>query len=164
MSDFEIDILVEDLRWTESVDLIDALAARAIHATLAYLKAQALDRVNFSEVSLALVSDEKIQNLNAQFRQMDKPTNVLAFPGTEIDGFMPLLGDVVLAYETVIGESNERSLKLDDHIVHLIVHGFLHLHGYDHEDEVEAEAMESIEIKTLEGLGIANPYVKGDEL
>lgn len=164
MSDFEIDILVEDLRWTESVDLIDALAARAVHATLAALNAQSRDYTGFNEVSLALVSDEKIQSLNAQYRHKDQPTNVLSFPGAEIDGFTPLLGDIVLAYETVVRESSERSIKLDDHIVHLIVHGFLHLLGYDHESEAEAQTMESIEIKTLEGLGIDNPYVKGEEL
>jgi probable rRNA maturation factor len=163
LSDFEIDIFVEDVRWTESVDLIDALAARAIYAAMATLKSQSRDCLNFSEVSLALVSDAKIKNLNAQYRHKDKPTNVLSFPGAEIDGFTPLLGDIVLAFETVVRESNERSLGLNDHVVHLIVHGFLHLLGYDHEIEADAETMESIEIKTLEGLGITNPYVKGQE-
>ena len=98
MSDFEIDILVEDLRWTESVDLIDALAARAIHATMATLNASSTPVSEFSEVSLALVSDAKIKELNAQFRNTDKATNVLSFPGGKIDGFTPLLGDIVLAY------------------------------------------------------------------
>jgi probable rRNA maturation factor len=164
LSDFEIDILVEDLRWTESVDLIDALASRAIYAAMATLKAQSRDCLGFNEVSLALVSDEKIQSLNAQFRNKNQPTNVLSFPGLEIDGTTPLLGDIVLAFETIVRESSERSIKLEDHMVHLIVHGFLHLLGYTHEVETEAQTMESIEIKTLEGLGIDNPYVKGEEL
>ena len=164
MSDFEIDILVEDLRWTESVDLIDALAARAIHATMATLNASSTPVSEFSEVSLALVSDAKIKELNAQFRNTDKATNVLSFPGGKIDGFTPLLGDIVLAYETVMRESTEQSIMPNDHIVHLIVHGFLHLLGFDHENELDAEIMESTETKTLEGLGIANPYVKDQKL
>ena len=164
MSDFEIDIFVEDLRWTETVDLIDALAWRAIHASLATLKAGLKPALKFSEVSLALVNDAKIQSLNMQYRQKDKPTNVLSFPGAEIDGFRPLLGDIVLAYETIVREANEQTIKLEDHLVHLIVHGFLHLHGYDHENDVDAEMMEALEIKTLEGLGIANPYVKDEAL
>lgn len=163
MSDFEIDILVEDDRWTESVDLIDGLASRSIHAALAHLNATGKSSRSFSEVSLALVNDTKIQELNARFRDKNKPTNVLSFPGMEIDGFTPLLGDVVLAYETVVREASDRSLQLNDHIAHLIVHGFLHLHGYDHEIDADAKIMESIEIATLGGLGIANPYVK-DEL
>ena len=133
MSDFEIDILIEDDRWTEAVDFIDSLASRSIHAALAYLNATSKPCRAFSEVSLALVSDAKIQDLNAQFRDQNKPTNVLSFPGTEIDGFTPLLGDIVLAYETIMQEAKARSLALNDHIAHLIVHGFLHLHGYDHE-------------------------------
>jgi len=164
LSDFEIDILIEDDRWSESVELIDALASRSCRAAMAHLNAYSLPQKTFSEVSLALMNDTKIQQLNAQFRDKDKPTNVLSFPGMEIDGFTPLLGDIVLAYETVVREATERSLKLKDHVVHLIVHGFLHLQGYDHENDADARIMESIEIKTLEGLGIDNPYVKGELL
>jgi len=164
LSDFEIDILIEDDRWTDSVELIDALASRSIHATIAHLNANSQPLKTFSEVSLALMSDAKIQDLNAQFRDKDKPTNVLSFPGMEVDGFTPLLGDIVLAYETVTREATERSIKLDDHVAHLIVHGFLHLQGYDHENNVDARVMEAIEIKTLGGLGIDNPYVKGEIL
>ncbi|NNC38211.1 MAG: rRNA maturation RNase YbeY [Acidimicrobiales bacterium] len=164
MSDFEIDIHVEDLRWTEFVDLLDSLVSRAIRASLAYLNAHELAHCDFSEVSLAFVSDDKIQKLNAEYRGKDKPTNVLSFPGTEIDGFKPLLGDIVLAYETAVAEALDRSIERDDHIVHLVVHGFLHLMGYDHENNQDADIMESIEIKILEGLGIASPYDKGELL
>ena len=164
MSDFEIDILIDEQRWTESFELIDALASRCVHATIAYLKTASLPLKVFSEGSLALVNDAKIQDLNAQYRHKNKPTNVLSFPAMEIDGFAPILGDIVLSYETVIGEAKARSLPPNDHVAHLIIHGFLHLQGYDHENDSDADIMETIEIKTLEGLGIANPYVKGELL
>ena len=164
MSDFEIDILIEEHRWSESVELIDELASRCIHAAIAYLKATSLPLKVFSEVSLALVNDVKIQDLNARYRNKNKPTNVLSFPAMEIDGFAPVLGDIVLSYETVVREAKARALTPDDHVAHLIIHGFLHLQGYDHENDSDAEIMETIEIKTLEGLGIANPYVKGELL
>ena len=160
MSDFEIDILIEDLRWNEAVDGIDALVARAIHACVAYLSAHSYAIRAFSEISLALVSDEKIQNLNAQFRDKDVPTNVLSFPIADAGGFNPLLGDIVLAYDTITREASDREMALSDHLTHLIVHGFLHLCGFDHKKPEDAKDMETIEIKTLEGLGMANPYVK----
>ena len=112
---------------------------------------------NFSsrEVSVVLSNDEEVQNLNKTFRHKDSPTNVLSFPSE-----MPEeLGDIILAYETVSREAKEENISLLDHALHLIIHGFLHLLGYDHEEEHDAEIMENMEIEILKALHIKNPYV-----
>ena len=117
--------------------------------------------------SLLFTSDAEIHALNREWRQRDKPTNVLSFPmlgRDEVlalgeDGPPVLLGDVALAYETCAREADERGIPLADHATHLVVHGLLHLAGYDHETSpAEAEAMEALETKTLAILGIGDPY------
>ena len=101
-----------------------------------------------------------MRRLNRDYRGKDKPTNVLSFPRRRLlaGRLGPLLGDIVLAAETVAREAEDEGLALDDHLTHLIVHGFLHLLGYDHEDEAEAAVMEGLETAILGGLGIADPY------
>ena len=106
------------------------------------------------EVSIVLTSDAEVQSLNKSFRHQDKPTNVLSFPSSESDE----LGDIVLAYETVMKEADDLGISPLHHTLHLIVHGFLHLLGYDHEDPVDAEKMETLEIQILKTLNIQNPY------
>jgi probable rRNA maturation factor len=106
------------------------------------------------EVGIVLSSDEQVQSLNKTFRYQDKPTNVLSFPSGEKEE----LGDIVLAYETVIHEAKISGILPLHHTVHLIIHGFLHLLGYDHETENDANHMESLEIKILKHLNIKNPY------
>lgn len=108
------------------------------------------------EVSLVLTSDAQIQKLNHQYRQKDSPTNILSFPTVNAPG---LLGDIILAYETIAREAAAKGAALEDHAAHLIIHGLLHLRGYDHQEEDAASAMEAIEIAALEKLGIANPYL-----
>ena len=117
--------------------------------------------------SLLLTSDEEIHALNREWRQRDKPTNVLSFPmlargellALPAEGPPELLGDVALAHETCAREAAEKGVPLEHHAAHLIVHGLLHLAGYDHETgEAEAEAMEALETKALALMGIANPY------
>jgi probable rRNA maturation factor len=107
-----------------------------------------------------LTDDAQIQELNRTWRAKDKPTNVLSFPAPEQPGATGPrhLGDIALAYETLVRESEEESKELAHHFAHLIVHGVLHLLGYDHEVEAEAEIMEGLEIKALATLGIADPY------
>ncbi|MDB5677957.1 rRNA maturation RNase YbeY [Sphingomonas bacterium] len=121
------------------------------------------------EISVRLTSDDEVQTLNKQYRHKDKPTNVLSFPMVQPDLLETvtansddgevLLGDIVLAHGICAAEAAERGISLETHATHLIVHGTLHLLGYDHIDDREGEAMEAIEIDALAALGIADPYM-----
>ena len=118
------------------------------------------------EVSLVLTSNNEIQKLNATYRGKDKPTNVLSFPSglfkpNEKQQQLPVLplGDVILAYEIIQQEALEQDISFQDHLSHLLIHGYLHLLGYDHEVDSEAEIMEALEVKHLQELGIKNPYL-----
>lgn len=112
------------------------------------------------EVSVALTDNDTIRALNRQWRGIDKPTNVLSFPAPALktDGQPPLLGDVIIAYETVAAEAANDALSVPHHLAHLVVHGYLHLLGYDHLTDSEAEEMEALERKILDILRIADPY------
>mgnify|MGYP006199701867 CR=1 FL=1 len=120
--------------------------------------------------SVLFTSDAEVHTLNREWRERDKPTNVLSFPmleREELEGLAPegppeMLGDIALAYETCAREAEEKGVSLADHATHLIVHGALHLVGYDHMDDVAAAAMETLEVKALASLGIANPYADQD--
>ncbi len=116
------------------------------------------------EVSLVFTSDEDIRSINAEWRGQDKPTNVLSFPAFpltpgKVPG--PMLGDIIFAEETLVREAAELGKSFDDHLTHLMVHGFLHLFGYDHMEDGEAEKMEGLETRILAELGLSDPY--GDE-
>jgi len=122
--------------------------------------------------SLLFTSDEEVHTLNREWRQRDKPTNVLSFPMLERsdllalapDGPPELLGDIALAYETCAREATEKGISIQAHTAHLIVHGLLHLAGYDHElGEEHAEAMEALEVKALALIGVADPYEDRDQ-
>ena len=135
----------------------EKLARRAIAASLTVSGARILDG---AEVSLRLADDAQIQALNAQWRSVDKPTNVLSFPAAaplKIDA-APMLGDIIIAFETAEREAVEEDKTLADHAAHLVVHGFLHLLGYDHQIAAEANQMEMLETRILAKLGIADPY------
>jgi len=113
------------------------------------------------DVSLCLADDAALRALNLSWRGIDKPTNVLSFPaalGRPEEA--TTLGDIVLAYETLAREADELGVSLADHYRHLLVHGFLHLIGYDHETDAEAERMEALEAKILARLGVADPYAR----
>ena len=121
------------------------------------------------EISIRLTTDAEVQTLNAQYRHKDKPTNVLSFPMVQADLLDTidqnsddgevLLGDIVLAHGVCGAEAGERGISIEQHATHLIVHGTLHLLGYDHLEDREAEAMEAIEIDALAALGLADPYL-----
>jgi probable rRNA maturation factor len=116
-----------------------------------------------SVVDITLADDAAQQALNRQYRGVDSPTNVLAFPAADLGAPLPkgaplLLGDVVLAYETVRREADEQQKPFADHLRHLVVHGVLHLLGFDHVDSAQAAAMEAHEIAILAELGVPNPY------
>ena len=118
------------------------------------------------EISVLMTGDEKVRELNAEYRQKDRPTNVLSFPmsdaeelrDTNVTGPELLLGDIILAHGVCEAEAAEKGVTVEDHATHLIVHGTLHLLGYDHDGDDEASDMEAREIRALERLGIANPY------
>ncbi len=148
----------------------DALAARAIRAAIVRTPyGPLLDTPAAVEVSVRLTSDEEVRTLNAQYRQKDKPTNVLSFPMVQRDLLETvslnsddgelLLGDIVLAHDVCAAEAAERGISVETHATHLLVHGALHLLGYDHIDDDEAEGMEAIERDALADLGIADPYL-----
>ena len=117
-----------------------------------------------ASVSLCLCDDHQIKQINRQHRQFDKATNVLSFPtydmrSDKIDPAVPaLLGDIIIAAETVVREADAMRIPVTDHLVHLFVHGMLHLFGYDHIEDDMAEAMETLEIQFLAEVGIGNPY------
>ena len=112
------------------------------------------------EVSIVLTDDASIQKLNRDWRGIDQPTNVLSFPAakTAAQGPSPLLGDVIVAYETIECEAAEEAKPFQHHLAHIVVHGYLHLLGYDHQTDSEAGAMEKLERDILSRLRIADPY------
>ena len=111
-----------------------------------------------AELAIVLTDDLAIRALNRDWRGIDKATNVLSFPTKSAGGEPPLLGDIVLAYETIAREARAERKPFAHHVAHLAVHGFLHLFGYDHERDEDAEAMEQVERKILRRLAIPDPY------
>ena len=153
--------------WPDPLDW-EARAAEAVAAALALTPWAGLaDAAPLVEIAVRLTDDAEVHALNRDFRGKDKPTNVLSFPQVQADLLETmansddgeiLLGDIVLARETCAREAEEKGISLEDHATHLIVHGTLHLVGYDHMDDVSAAAMEGLEVKALASLGLANPY------
>lgn len=145
-----IEIEIEDPAWTEALPDVAALAHAAAVAALAQ------DGAQDEGVVLLLTDDDAVQELNARFRDKDKPTNVLSFPAPHNPERH--LGDVALAYGVCVREAAEQGKPLAHHLQHLVAHGVLHLLGYDHMSDDEAEAMEGLERVVLAGLGIPDPY------
>ncbi len=155
-----IDVTVEPAEgnaeyWPDKT-FLQRLGKTVISAALAHLETPLAED---TEVSLLFTGDRQIRALNNQWRQQDKATNVLSFASGDADGPpTPLLGDIVLAFETIAREAAEQDKTFEDHLSHLLVHGFLHLLGHDHLDDTEAGRMESLETRILAGLAIADPY------
>jgi len=148
----------------------DALAARAAEAAVAETPyGEWLGWPTVIEIAVRLASDDAVHTLNRQYRQKDKPTNVLSFPMVQPDLLETvtqnsddgevILGDIILAHGICAAEAEERGISVEDHATHLIVHGVLHLLGYDHIDDADADRMEAIEVDALASLGIADPYL-----
>jgi probable rRNA maturation factor len=161
--DLEIDV---EALWPTSATWED-LSERAAAAAAQIAPELAQSRLT---ASVLFTGDEDIRALNAEWRGKDKPTNVLSFPMLERsdlldlapDGPPELLGDIALAYETCAREAAEKGIPIEQHAAHLIVHGLLHLAGYDHEtSDEDAEAMEALETKALAVMGLADPYGPG---
>ncbi len=149
-----IDFAIEGTLWENAPD-ITGWAAAAIGEAI--LKSGIKLKPDV-EISIMLTDDDAIRELNAQWRGKDQPTNVLSFPAPGAVEKRQSLGDIVIAYETCEREAGAELKTFQAHITHLIVHGFLHLVGYDHEEEAEAVAMESLECEILSALGIDDPY------
>lgn len=152
----EIDVAVEAEGWPETAAL-ERLVHEAVDAAMAETQADE----GATELSVVFADDAAVQSLNAEWRGKDKPTNVLSFPAFPFKMGMtlpPMLGDIVLALETVRHEAELEKKPLEHHISHLVIHGFLHLLGYDHETEGEAETMEAMERRALARLAIPDPY------
>ncbi len=152
-----VDITVGAEAWQELLPDAEAIARGAAEAawrSLALADAAA-------EVSILLADDETVRALNKRHRGLDRPTNVLSFPIAEAapaGGLPTMLGDVVLASGVVAREAAAQDKPVAAHLSHLVVHGVLHLLGYDHETDPEAETMEALEVQTLAGLGLPDPY------
>jgi probable rRNA maturation factor len=149
-----IDFAVEGALWANAPD-VPGWAAAAIGEAILKSGVKLNPDV---EISIMLTDDDAIRELNAQWRGKDQPTNVLSFPAPGPVEKRQSLGDIVIAYETCEREAGAELKTFQAHVTHLIVHGFLHLIGYDHEEEAEALAMESLEREILSALGIDDPY------
>ncbi|MCA1748268.1 MAG: rRNA maturation RNase YbeY [Parasphingopyxis sp.] len=155
-------------QWPDDIDWEGLAQKAAIEAIRRTPHGDLIDRTVAVEISIRLTDDDEVHTLNRQYRDKDRPTNVLSFPMVQpdmLDGLANsddgevLLGDLVLAAGVCRSEAEEKGIALADHAAHLLVHGVLHLLGYDHErGEADAEAMEALECEALAAMGIADPY------
>lgn len=145
-----VEFLSDHEPW-EAVDGLEATCRAAIEKA-----AERMDFVREGTVALLFTSDASVQALNGRYREMDKPTNVLAFPAPDSEGYP---GDIALAYETCRREAEAAGISLLDRAAHLALHGFLHLNGYTHDEEDDAARMEKLETEALGDIGIADPYL-----
>ncbi|OYX06466.1 MAG: rRNA maturation RNase YbeY [Caulobacter vibrioides] len=146
-----IDVEIEDEAWSGALPGCEAVVRLAAEAALATAQ-----RPGEVSLTILLTGDPAVQDLNGRFRGQDKPTNVLSFPAAESAG--PYLGDVAMAFGVCAAEARCQHKSLADHLSHLTVHGVLHLLGYDHEADHEAEVMEDMERSILKRLGVRDPY------
>lgn len=162
MSNHEISIIIAQSCWSDQQDALTDRLTKVIQDTCDFMKVLAP-----LEVNVLLTNNASVQELNKHFRGYDQPTNVLSFCGLDEqdDPWAPsktgthlILGDIAIAYETVVAEAKAQDKKFDDHLTHMIVHGLLHLLGYDHENDDEAEEMEGFEVSILKSFNIENPY------
>ena len=158
----DTDIIVRDARWEAAIpgviELCGVAAGAAFHASAV--------QPPHAEASLVLADDDFVASLNKQYRDREGPTNVLSFAAYDNvdeltslpDGMPAMLGDIIVAYDTTEREAQQSGVVLDDHLRHLVVHGMLHLLGYDHISDEQASEMEPLETKVLAQLGVADPY------
>jgi probable rRNA maturation factor len=156
-----IDVIVGSAAWDTAPDA-EAAVQRALSEAAIAIGANFKDRV----LAVLLTDDVAMRRLNAQWRNIDKPTNVLSFPpaANQQAGAVKSLGDIAIAYQTAAREAGEEGKPLADHLAHLAVHGFLHLLGYDHDSDAAAEQMEQLERVILARLGVPDPYLTHETL
>jgi probable rRNA maturation factor len=156
LAELSSDARIGDPRWNETLGDVEALSERVLVHAAAYMKTG-------GDVSVLFTDDAEMQALNRRWRGLDKPTDVLSFPadGPDIPGEPVQLGDIALGFETSMRDAGEMGRPADAHISHLLVHGFLHLLGYDHIESADAAVMEPLEAHILAGLGLPDPYASG---
>ena len=145
----ELDLRIAAEDWSSAIPNLTETCQRALDAGAAQMATK-------GEVSLLLTDDAEIQTLNRDWRDKDKPTDVLSFPSTEMD--RPFLGDIAVSLGVTRTDAEIKQIALDQHLSHLIIHGLLHLLGHDHNDDTEAAEMERLEIAALASLGWPDPY------
>jgi probable rRNA maturation factor len=159
------EVLIVADSWQSEPDA-DGVIQRAVAVAAEMADADTVD----AEIAVMLTDDAGIRTLNSNWRGIDKPTNVLSFPALRptrvagADDIPRMLGDIAIAYETARREADDEQKPFDHHLSHLTVHGFLHLVGYDHETDDQAEAMEALEIEILAQLGIPDPYADRERM
>ena len=170
MSEIVLETTVEDARWAAAIPEVASVAEKVKSAVFGYLNTheslEFLSSAKPLKINVCLSDDETVHRLNKEFRGMDKPTNVLSFANLDFENFdaenEPFdeieLGDIIVAYETMVREAAEQEVTLYAHFCHLLTHGFLHLSGYDHIEAEDAAYMENLEKEILQTLNIANPY------
>jgi probable rRNA maturation factor len=156
----EVEVVRHDEAWT-AAGVSDALLERAARAAVG--TAPPLLCPGLYQIALALTGDKEMRRLNRTWRGKDESTNVLSFPADDAIVEPGFIGDIVLAYETVRKEARAQNIPLEAHAEHLVVHGVLHLLGFDHADDAQAETMETLERRALASLGIADPYAESEE-
>ena len=152
---FNFDVSVRAKQWGAYKAYIKDITPGIIDKILTLL-----ERPISNELSIALVDDKEIQFLNKKFRGKNKATNVLSFPS---NGPAPILGEIILSYETLKKEAEELLIPFKHHLIHMLVHGFLHLQGFNHQTDEDAAIMEKLEVRVLLDLNIDNPYKIKDE-
>lgn len=173
MIEINTSILIIDERWNTVLGDKENIIYNACKCALVYSKLvpaklfESDKKEKELEISIALANDKLLQELNSEYRKKDKPTNVLSFPQIHEDKIKEeiekneylVLGDIVISLDTLQSEADEQNKTLENHFIHLIVHSMLHLLGYDHVKEDDAEKMEALEVEILAELGIDNPYL-----
>jgi len=163
-----VDVTVEAANWDRAVADLEVLCQRVVRGAACHVvDLSGMDLDGVAEISVLFADDARVQILNREWRGQDKPTNVLSFPGEDFrDGLAQheprvprLLGDVVVALETTQGEAGAQHKTLVDHLSHLLVHGVLHVLGFDHTTEEHAGEMEALEVEILADLGVPCPYL-----
>jgi len=144
----DLDLSISDASWHQISD-ITGIVQKALHA------AEIVGQKS-GEVSVLLTDDAEMQRLNKQFRAKDKPTDVLSFPADPMDA--PFLGDIAIGFQIMSRDAQTAGKSLSNHLSHLVIHGYLHLLGFDHIEDAEAEEMEGLERRALASMGIADPY------
>ena len=170
MTKTNLAIALEEEKWLSALKDVQQISNQVLVATINYLKEN--EDIDFMEldkpinINVVLSNDKDVQALNKEYRDKDKATNVLSFALIDSDDFEDNLelfeeiemGDIIIALETMQREATEANISLQEHYCHLLAHGILHLFGFDHIEDDEAEYMESFEINILKNLDIKNPY------